>query len=441
MNDRVLREYQNDESAPLIRRIFAHLFDGLILIIISLLSIIIGTTILASSEKYMEKEQALHQEMIACYKIEEEAKIYEFVDNENNNYQTPREQSEIFEDYCLMHILYSYQVDPTPFNNYHIEIDNPKNLPVASYETDNLAYFYVYYAGEKDKDLIDFKGDTSQAYFYQMMKKTAVNISMWHFDEESYALPYLDGYFALDLYQYLFSEDGYEAGLTNYNYLAVNYQNLWNIQVQELIGSTRFQNHYQKYKTNYAYCAHAVAIVCICAYCLSFLCGYILPQIIFKHMQTFGKKIFKIYVVDKEGYETVTSQKIIRNIVMFFFSFGFMLISFFLGGGLNSGIMYPLFEIAGAGFSLFTFTAIAFILQIVSMIVMVAHRKKRAIQDFISDTICIDYRFHINNIDLDKLEIEEHKKDNERDRIVVQNEYFDSSSFNNTERKDLTDCD
>lgn len=445
MKERDYRIYLRDVTASPMRRVGAYLIDGLLTVILSFLMIVIGMSALSGAEWYQEHETRVREEMIACYEIEEQAKIYEFTDNDDRLYSHPRPQEELFEAYCLMHILYSYSKDPTPFQQYHITPENPHGIAPASYETDPLAYFYVFYAAEfndyggRENDVVDFEGFSPKAYFYKAMKETAVDISMWNFDEQTHELPYLDGYYAVDLYLYLFSENGYEAGLSRYNYLSVNYQNLWNRQVQQLIGSERFLEHYQEYKRNYAFCAYVADGLCFISFLMTFLLVYLAPQLFFRHMQTFGKKLLSLYVVDRDGYELTRGTIAVRNLCMLFLMFGWMLVSCFLAGGFHAGWMYPLVEIGGIGISFFALIAICAVLSGVSLFLMLAHRKKRALQDFIAGTRCIDYRYHIGEEEAKALEEEEAKKTSQSDAVSVQGPYLDSSSFQNTERKDLTD--
>lgn len=443
MKEVILQKYKEDIPVNGLRRGGAFLIDFLIITIVSFLFILIGTAILNNTTLYNKKIEALNQAMLECYKIEDEAKIYEFIGEGDEKYKTPRPQEEIFEEYCLKHILYSFEMNPEPFNNYGIEINNPNNLEPASYTNDNLAYFYVEYVPlhNENNNIVDFQGDNPKLYFYKQLKNTFVDLSMWVFDEKTYSLPYLDGYFAIDLYKYLFEDSNHQAGLTNYNLLAVSYQKLWEQEVDQLINSATFNIHYQIYKENYASLSYIVNIICFSSYILTFLIVWLLPQLIFKDGQTIGKRLLKIRVVDKEGYPLMLHQNIIRNLILFFLLYGTMMVPCFLSGGLNSGWMYPLFEISGVGFSTFSFMAIFLIIDIISFIMILGSRDKIGFDDMIANTHCIDYRYHVDVIESKKIIINENNANKQKDitatnkKIIYEEKgYFDSSCFDKKDK-------
>ena len=328
-------------------------------------------------------------------------------------------------------------MDPEPFKeNDLLEYINKIEVPCANYENDYLANFYVNYVANnntyngKENDIVDFKGKSPKEYFYKVYKDNATNIEMWVFDDVNYSLPYLKSSEAIKLLKRI--EEKYDAGVQIYNYLRVNYERVWNIEVDELINSSRFQEHFQLYKANYASCSYIVSGATVISYLLSFIITILVPQFIFKNLQTVGKRLTKLQVVDIEGYETTNKQFIIRNLLNFIVYFGLMIITCFFSGGLNTGWMYPLFEICGVGFSMFSIMAITVIVAFISFIVMVVSKNKTSLEDKIAGTYCIDLRYY-----------DENKPDNEEneEKVVEKKEdkaYFDSSSFDNHERKDLT---
>ena len=438
-----LQPYKNEFPATPGRRIGSFLIDAVLFIVVSFICLMASLEILNHSSFYKDKEKIVRDEMVACYEIEEEAKIYEFINNEDHLYSAPRDQELIFKDYCYMHILYSYEKNPTPFIQENVEdlVKGIKTVSMASYETDTLAYFYDTYVannntyGDKENDIVDMQGKSPKEYFYQVYKDKAVNLEMWVFDMENFTLPYLKGEDAVKLLKRI--ETNYEAGVQTYNYLRVNYNNVWEQEVSELIASSRFQEHYQVYKENYAKCSVIVDVTSVIVYVLSFFLVIVLPQIIFHNAQTVGKRLMKVQVVDVEGYEALDHQIVVRDVISFIMLFGIMIITCFFGGGLNTGWMYPIFEIAGAGFSLFSFMAIATIIAFISMMMMFVTKRKMGLQDRVSGTYCIDLRY----FDPNQNKIEDEKKEEEKDDRGETATYFDSSSFDNKERKDLTKND
>jgi len=142
-----LQPYRNELPVAPGRRICSFLIDVVLFIVVSFLCLMASLACLNHASFYKDKENRVREEMVACYEIEEKAKIYEFINNEDHLYSNPRDQELIYKDYCYMHILYSYHQDPTPFVKEGVEDWVKKiTLPEASYETDTLAYFYVGYA-------------------------------------------------------------------------------------------------------------------------------------------------------------------------------------------------------------------------------------------------------------------------------------------------------
>lgn len=445
-----LAKYKNDTLVSVTRRFCAIAIDALILIVISFCAIIGSYAIVENLDSYKNSLNTLNAEMIECYELQEEARVYEYIGEGDGRFSNPRQQVDIFEDYCLSHILYSKEKDPQPFETYKVNVENPKNLPVASYEVDNLAYFFVGFIPEynnykdKDCDIYEYQGDPRLAY-YNEYKKEAVLSIMWVFNEETLELPYLKGGDAVDLYKYLFIDKSHQAGLTMYNYLSVNFQRLWRIECDLLINSQRYLDHFDTYQQSYANCSYIIDLTIFIDYIISFAIVLVLPQIIFKNCKTFGKKIMKISVVDKRGYELQIWQIIIRNIFLFIVMFGALVASCFLAGGTGSGWMYPLFEIAGAGISLFAIMAIVFIIGIISFVISIFTPKKSAIHDFACKTMCIDDRYHATENESYSLKKEIEDKEIKKEKFIdIEAEtpkYFDSSYFNNAEREDLNKKD
>ena len=435
--------YKNDTIASWPRRLGALALDALFLIVLSFALILASVSIVETFDSFKDSKNKIQEEMMNLYKIQEDAKVYEYVGVGEEKYNNPRELEDIFYDYCISHILYSYSVDPTPFEAYEITVENPDNIKIASYETDKLAYFYVYYVAEHNEyngnkyDIVEMKKDP-RLHFFDTYKTNAVESDMWIFNETTLEMPRLDSNYAVDLYRYL-KDNKYESGLKNYNYLATNFQRLWKIEINQLTSSDRYNDHYDIYKQNYANCSYMIDAAIAITFVISFtlICG--LPQILFKNCKTFGKKIMRLSVVDKEGYELLLWQKIVRNVFLFIIMFGALVPSCFLAGGTGSGWMYPLFEIGEVGISLFNIMVILLIIGLISFIVCVFTKNTTSIHDLICHTVVVDDRYHKEaegSLEIQK-ELEEKELKNEKFIDFEEKKYFDSSSFENTERKSL----
>ncbi len=438
-----LRPYKDEINPPASKRIFAHLIDALFSMVLSFLLLLCSRLILQNASFYKEKEALVTQEMVRCYEIEEEAKIYYFKDNENHLYQNPIDQEEIFNDYAKMHLAYSFSKNPQEFEKNGITAKDFVGVSQASYENDGLAYFYATYVENynQENDLVDLNGKTGKQYYYEVLKKYTYNptdgSSLWVYDETDYSLPYLQASSAVDLFRY-YENDDYQAGKSVRNLLAASYQKIWNEEVDHLVNSKRFKEHYDIYKENYATCSYLLDIFTIVSYLLSFFLIYVLPTLLMKHGKTLGKKFMKIRLGDKDGYEMTKMQSICRSLISFFLFFCSMIIPCFFSGGLKSGWMYPLFQIGTAGISLFTFMAISFLFALLSFILVFATKDKRSLQDLFCHTKAYDESYMKveteKPVDNDESGKDEMKKPEEKT-------YLDSSTFSNPERADLTKKD
>ena len=132
-------------------------------------------------------------------------------------------------------------------------------------------------------------------------------------------------------------------------------------------------------------------------------------------------------------------QIILRNISLFFEMAGVLIFACFLAGGTNAGWMYPFITINGIGISLFTILICLLFVGTFSYVITIFTKKKKSLHDLLCKTICIDDRYQLSNEKSQELMDEEYKKNSTQIDIEQENtSYFDSSSFNNTERVDKT---
>lgn len=382
--------YRNDPRANPLRRMVAYLLDALLFSVVAFGLIMLLSLVLLKLPAYKEKEDIVNEKMKECYRIEEEAKIYRFEGEGDDRFSHPVELEDLFYEYCMEHILYSYSVDPKPFETYGVIPTEPE-YAAASYDTDRLAYFYTRYCAAHD--VVDYGGMSPELYFYKVLKDLSPVTDMWVFDEENHTLPYLDGYYAVDLYQYL-KDDSHQSGVTNYNKLAVAYRDIWEEQVKELVASPEFQKEYVVYKENYAACAYMVDILILIAFVLTYFLVWLLPQFIQGDMRTLGRRIMHIRVVDFEGYRALRREKVLSGFLSAFGLFGVMMIPCYFAIGLNSGWMYPLFEISGIGVSPFSIMGVLVLISVVSGIASFFGADKRSLVDRICSTMQIDDREH-----------------------------------------------
>jgi len=426
--------YRDDPRVHPLRRMAAYLLDALIFSVAAFALIMLLSLVLLRTPSYKEKEAVVNEKMNLCYQIEEEAKIYRFDGEGDDRFSHPVEMEDLFYEYCMAHILYSYSVDPTPFETYGVTL--PDDVAAASYDTDRLAYFYVRYCATHE--VIDFGGMTPELYYYKMLKDHSPNTEMWHFDEENHTLPYLDGYYAVDLYQYLQDND-HQSGVTKYNYLAVAYRDIWEIQVQELIASPAFQAEYTTYKEYYAACSYTVDVLILVAFLLSFFLVWILPQLLLGDMRTIGRRVMHIRVVDVSGYRALRWGRILSGVFAALGLAGVMMVPCFFAIGLDSGWMYPLFEISGIGFSPFSIMGVLLLLSVVSGVVAFFHKEKRSLVDLICSTMQIDDREHVSEKESFETLREQQEKERQEEVTVPLTETVTSKLFKKSDDTDKED--
>ena len=432
---RELSKYSTFLTSNGTRRFYAALINALLLIVVMFGASVLCNLILSNIDSYSTEIELTNQNRIACYKISEESKIYTFKENDDGQYDNLVAMDRLFEEYALSHILLSYEKYPEIFDIYKIQVENSLDVEVASYTSDQLAYFYTEYATKYD--VVDFNGDDPRLYFIKRIKDTSPKTDYWVFDERGLEMPVLKGEFAVDLYRYLFGgEEDYQTGLTNYNYLATGFNQLWQQQAGELKNSERYRAVHDKYMEHYANCSYVLDIAHIIAYIVSFAIVMLLPVLITKRRETIGNIVMKITTIRSDGYEMLTSDKLLRSSIELFLFLPVVAVSTFFSGGLYSGLYYPVIVIGEIGIS-FINICLFFLIFVFINIVMSGIKEKRTITDLLSHTRVCDLRF-------DSLVKESDSKsegEGELEKLRHQYNssdgslYFDSTCFNNTERK------
>lgn len=436
---RSLSPYYQDEKAFGTRRFFASLFDALIMVVLLTVISILTTMIMGNIPSYVGKIDTINHERIECYKIEEEARIYRFVDNENGEYETPMSMELIFKEYALSEILLSYEKNPNDFARYNVVPENSLNVGLASYENNSLSYFFVTYAttynnyNNQQTDVYNFNGEDPRFSYIKELKNASPKSDYWVIDEKTLAYPYLNGVFAVDLYRYLFGgETSYQTGLTNYNYLAQAYKNLWQKEANYLLNSTRFTSHYDVYRDTYVECSRWLIVATLIAYLMTFFLAIFIPVLINRDGQSLGMLILKLKALSTSNEVISIPQKCLRLLVYLFSFLPVIPVATFFSGGAESGLYYPLMVINNIGISIIHITFFLVVLSIVSLLFIASRQDKRGLADLASKTRVVDIRLHSDFKDdepsHEKTDLEKLREEND------QKNTFDSSRFNNTER-------
>lgn len=432
---KILSRYKDEPLAYGTRRFFSGILDALFLIILTTPLLILSSTILTVTPTYASKLASINEDRVSCYKIEEEAGIYEFSDNGNGQYENPVSIDSLIEKYALSHILLSYDKDPDAFKAYNVEPVNSLNVTKASYESDQLSSFYTVYSA--NHNVVDFAGVDPKLYFIRELKSSSPKTDYWVNDEASLAFPYLKGSFACDLYRYLLlGETSFQTGLTDYNYLASGFHAVWEKEANLLFLSPEYKAPYQSYLSTYQECAYILDGVSVATGLLAYVLLFGAAALIFKNGQTFGNKIFHLYPLDKDGYEPSVPMIIVRGLVGLL-SFAPVLVgAAFLAYGSSSGLFYPLISIGSGGLSLIHILSFLIVISIINLIMSGVNSTKRTLTDYASGMVVVDYRL-FNPALKNEILLEKEKKD-PSDAVPASSSapVLDSTTFDNAERKE-----
>lgn len=441
MKERILSKFHDQNDLKTNKKVYIAILDSLILIIFSVILTISGLELIKLSPHYNELNTTLNEERDTCYDITSESKLYTYIEDENNE-KTVEDLDITFARYAYRHIIYAYEKDPSSFLEYNITIKPYEDFTyeAATFYTDQLAYFYVYYVplyneyNGQTNDIVDFNNVEPKQYFINLLKDHTYG-SIFVFDDNN-ELPYLRSEVALNIYRYYFlNEESLENGLKNYNFLISTFKAIWEIEAKQLTSSSRYQEHYVIYKDIYRTLSIYVTLICLLSYLISFLIFNFSMKFILKDGRTLGYLICRGALISKEGYSPSFIEILIRSTIELFFYFGNLVFISYFATGLNSGFFYPLVEINGSGISMFSISAMFLLVPIINLLTILIRKDKLSLIDLASKTKSID----IKNVNKQHLEIKDKKAYTEEDlnssAIIDSSNILDSSSFNNTERK------
>jgi len=418
--------YINNNLCLNTKRFFAHVFDAIVLIILHVILLLSSMAVFQTTDDYKTAYNNINSAANGCYALYEKSKLAEFTGVGEDKYNNPIEYKTLVNNYIFRHILLSYDNDPSLFIKEGINIDNPDKLEKASYENDNIAFFFSNYVENnntfegKENDIVDLKGKTTKAFFYEKFKTYYENYeNYWLLDEVDYALPILNKTTAFDTYYYMKVDTGYIAGKNSYEYLYSSFGNYYNYEDSLLNNSSRYQVHYKVYEENYAHCSYVVVGCVFLSYIVSYLLGIILPQLIsHKKHQTIGKKIFKIAPANKK-YDYLEWHNLLRKMLLQGITYlGAALFSSFLVGGTSSGLYITLFKIGSLNVSCMVLLAMCAIISLISGLSSLIRKDNASLVDLASGVLVVDISYQ----DIKKII----KNENEQQT----KEIVDSSIFN-----------
>ncbi|MDY2914076.1 MAG: hypothetical protein SOV58_05575 [Candidatus Enteromonas sp.] len=438
-----ISEYRNEGYLPTSRRIYASLLDSLLIILLSFAFMILSANIAGNVPSYSSEIETIHAKRVEMYELQEETKLYAYpvLENGKKDYSTPISQNQVFQEYCLSHVLYSYETHSAEWDSlFPLPEDRPvekiqeMGISKADYQNDRLAYFYVTYAKTHNEngDLFLLQPGESYESHYKTALQNASKGADWDYRLGSEELPVLKTEFAHRLYRYVVFSEGGQDGLNAYNFLIAQYQGLFDDAGKMLFQSAPYQAIYQDYLDSYGFCSRVVSLFSVLSYLLAYSLLMLLPSLLTKYRVSIGLLVFKGVVLHQERLDASFGQILLRVLAGVFSFFPTMLFSCYLAGGLQSGWMYPLFSIGGAGISLFNITVVSFVFPIINLLLVLIRSDKRSMMELLSNTVVVDRAFYSP---LERPIPEETPKEPETTLVASDPPYFDSSCFNNTERK------
>ena len=453
LGQQYVSSYRNEGYLSVSKRLTAGFVDSMLLILLSFGLMIASSEIAMATPSYAEKIEVINSSRTALYELQEETRLYEYpLDQEGNkDYSTPVSQNKIFEKYCYENILLTYSLCKEEWDlTYTLGDDDPTaqaelaSYSPSTYETDRLAYFYVTYASthNENENLFALQEGETYVSHYKTILRNASAGAEWDYFLGDETLPALSMDFAHRLYRYLVFSEGGQDGLNAYNFLITQYQTLFNDAGKILYRSDAYQAIYQTYFAAYGECSRIVSLFSFLSYVVSFLLLILLPSLLFKNGETLGLFLRKAALLHQDRLEVSKGQVLLRDLATFFTLFPTILVSCYFAGGFNSGWMYPLFSIGGAGVSLFNIALISLVFPLVNLLMALIRKDKRGFTELLSNTILIDRSYYVDH----RLEADEAKEKEAQEKtstpVSAEVPYFDSSCFDNTERpKPFDDSD
>ena len=298
------------------KRFISFFIDFLILSLVAYLLSLGFLPLLKNSSTYQAAENKVQEEIRYYNNYISDTHLVSFIDDEKKT----RKDKDIMVFENLSKAIYlSYKTfdegKETPqFSDYVIKNDSSlAKYGVASFENDDLSYFYTIYVPSVQKNgttLVNFQGDSPALYVYYLYKNSSMS-SLFTFGETT-SLPVFPSHIAYSLFVYLTQEKNdvnqnvYNAGESYYSTFYNGYSSLLSSAESLCIkAEPYYSSHYLVYREAISSEGRIMNLALLISIVISYLLSLVLPKLIFRHDQTFGRKILSLYVTDKEGESPV----------------------------------------------------------------------------------------------------------------------------------------
>lgn len=398
MEQKNTADYSLINAPRFFSRFLSVVIDVFIVGVLTLFFSFITISIINNSSFYKEQTSVMENEARVCFKMSEESRLitYNGSGTGDEHYSSSISQNEVFKSNLRSHIFLSFNNDNSYFVSKGVtSLEFEQGLLPASFETDELAYFYYHFVKDNnDKyQIVDLSIKSYQNYHYDLFKEYEPKINdnyIWVLDNVG-DFPILKGEYAYDAYMYL--KDNKTSEFENvYNALNVQYNSMWNAEYKQLTASPTYKLHYDNYQSAYKLTSVVVDVGLIASFVISFIIGYLVPSLVTRLHRTLGKKAEYIYIVSNDDTDASKKQIVFRTLLKIFPYFGFSFIPNMILGFFNQSWSYPLFYIGSFGVSLSILNVAFIIIALISFIITITDYKKRSIADFICKTRLIDYQ-------------------------------------------------
>lgn len=291
------------------KRFISFFIDFLILSLVAYLLSLGFLPLMKNSSSYQAAENKVQEEIRYYNNYISDTHLVSFVDDE----KTTRKDKDVmvFENLCKA-IYLSYKTfdegnEHPQFSDYVIKADSDlAKYGVASFENDDLSYFYTVYVPTEQKLLINYQGSSPSLYVYYLYKNSSMS-SLFTFGETT-SLPVFPSHIAYSLFVYLTQEKSevnqnvYNAGEGYYSTFYNGYSSLLSSAESLCIkAEPYYSEHYLAYRDAISSQGKIMNLALIISIVISCLLSILLPKLIFRHDQTIGRKILSLYASDKEG--------------------------------------------------------------------------------------------------------------------------------------------
>ena len=361
--------YSSDFKAPFSKKFASDAIDLVLIFILSTLLAFVGYFSFTNTSYYHNQVSYVNEQVDAINDLAIDAKLAS-LDEEGNL----EDNVTLFNDYLDSHILLSYSLNSSAFNEKGIDqtiIDEHiKNISAASYENDSLGFFYVHYLDEfNGKTTVDEK----KIEFVNLLSEQDNAKELYNLEED---FPSLKVEIAIEAFNYLYLSSA----------TSEVYEQLGNIFINVLNNSiSMFQTLpevialYDEYDLAYASILDIINIILTIAFVISFLLIYLLPSFFMQDAQSIGKRVNKVIIANKEDKKVKVSNLIIRHILTFInYFFIVFFVAFFISG--VQSLMY-------ASFPFFIFPLISFILCLINVTFALFSKNVNSLTDIVSGSI------------------------------------------------------